>query len=207
VPFDEDSYFTNYQLYEVEMNELVTPKKSELTSQEMHSVMSEIADGMRKVVNTTIETAIIIAKHQDKGYWDQIEDALLHKVQWFDSSVLSMYKKIGNNLALRMEVNREKLPPSYNTLYHLAFSDPERLNTALEKGQITPKTTLAQAKKFSEKDKKRTPKKEKNETHLKIAVSIKFTEKAGKIRVAKNLLSKLKIDLEKEGGTVQWSEF
>jgi len=189
------------------MNEIVTEKRTELSSQELNGILSEIADGMRRVVNATIETAIIIAKHQDKAYWGQVEETLLNKVQWFDGAVLSMYKKIGNNIALRMESNREKLPPSYNTLYHLAFSDPERLNVAIEKGQIGPKTTLAQARKFSEKDKKTKTVKERTTESLQISVSVKFSDKSGKVRVAKNLLNKLKIDLEKEGGVVSWSDF
>jgi len=190
------------------MNELVTTRTKELSSQELHGVLSEIADGMRKVVNATIETAIIIAKHESKGYWDQVEDALLHKVQWFDPSILSMYKKIGNNIALRNESNREKLPPSYNTLYHLAFSEPDRLNTAIEKGQINPKTTLAQAKKFSEKDKKsKRPRKTVESESLTISVSMKFPDKTGKVRLAKNLLNQLKMEVEKNEGTVKWSEF
>ncbi len=190
------------------MNELVIAKSNELSTQELHNVLSEIADGMRKVVNATIETAIIIAKHESKDYWVQVEDALLHKVQWFDPSILSMYKKIGNNIALRNESNREKLPPSYNTLYHLAFSEPERLNTAIEKGQINPKTTLAQAKKFSEKDKKGKKTKKGDDTEsLSISVSIKFADKAGKVRLAKNLLNQLRIEVEKHEGTAKWSEF
>ena len=57
------------------MNELVIAKSNELSTQELHNVLSEIADGMRKVVNATIETAIIIAKHESKDYWVQVEDA------------------------------------------------------------------------------------------------------------------------------------
>ena len=190
------------------MNELVITKANELSTQELHDVLSEIADGMRKVVNATIETAIIIARHESKSYWTQVEDALLHKVQWFDPSILSMYKKIGNNVALRNESNREKLPPSYNTLYHLAFSEPDRLNTAIEKGQINPKTTLAQAKKFSEKDKKGKKAKKAVETDaLSISVSIKFLDKTGKVRLAKNLLNQLRMEIERNDGSVKWGEF
>jgi hypothetical protein len=184
-------------------------KKSELSTQELQVVLSEIAYGMRQVVNATIETALIIAKHQGKGYWDQVEDVLLNRVQWFDASILSMYKKIGNNAALQSEKNREKLPPSYNTLYHLAFSDPQRLNAALEKGKINQKTTLEQAKKFSAVDKKQratqSPRKAKS---LTISVSIKvpsFSE--SKLRVLRNTLAKFKMEIEKQGGVVKWTEF
>jgi hypothetical protein len=163
---------------------------------------------MKKVVNATIETAIIISQHEGRDYWEQVEDALLHKVQWFEPSILSMYKKIGANAALRNESNREKLPPSYNTLYHLAFSDAERLNKALEKGQISAKTTLAQAKQFSEVDKKKTKASTPKETEsLSVSVSIKFADKAGKVRLAKNALAQLKMEIEKNGGTVKWSDF
>jgi hypothetical protein len=190
------------------MNELITAKVNELSSQELQNVLSEIADGMRKVVNATIETAIIIARHESKGYWSQVEDALLHKVQWFDPSILSMYKKIGNNIALRNERNREKLPPSYNTLYHLAFSEPERLNAAIEKGTINLKTTLAQAKKFSEKDKKGKKTRVPVESDsLSISVSIRFADKTGKVRLLKNLLNQLKIEIEASGGSVKWGDF
>lgn len=191
------------------MNDVIVAKNTQMSSREVHDALSEIADGMRRVVNSTIDVAIIIAKYQNTDYWTDVEDALLNKVQWFDPSVLSMYKKIGNNPALRNQQNREKLPPSYNTLYHLSFSDPERLDKAIIKGTINVETTLKQAKEFSEKDKKVPGKKTKEvkTEPLSVTVTIRFNDGKGKKGITKQALNALKLSLAESDAKVTWSEF
>ncbi len=192
------------------MIEVIVTKKNQVTSTQVHDALSEIAEGMRKVVNSTIDVAIIIAKHENKDYWSEVEDALVNQVQWFEPSVLSMYRKIGNNLALRNEKNREKLPPSYNTLYHLAFSDPERLNKEIDKGTINVNTTLKQAKEFKEKDLKVVSKKKEKEKEvepLSITVKIRFADGKGKTRLAKQALNAFKMSLADTDAKITWSDF
>jgi hypothetical protein len=192
------------------MNEVIVSKKNQGISPQVHIALSEIAEGMRKVVNSTIDVAIIIAKHESKDYWSEVEDALLNKVQWFDRGVMSMYKKIGNNLALRNEENRDKLPLSYNTLYQLAFADAERLNQAIDKGTINVNTTLKQAKEFKEKDLKVAGKKKEKEKEvepLSITVKIRFADGKGKTRLAKQALNAFKMSLADTDAKVTWTEF
>lgn len=190
------------------MNEVIVPKKNQGISPQVHDALSEIAEGMRKVVNSTIDVAIIIAKYRNSTYWEDVEDALLNKVQWFDPSVMSMYKKIGNNLTLRSEKNRDKLPPSYNTLYALADCDAERLQIAIDRGTVSPTTTLKQAKELKAKDAKKSGKKKEQEVEpLSITVKIRFADGKGKTRLAKQALNAFKMSLADTDAKVTWTEF
>lgn len=190
------------------MKQVVVQSDIELSTQELHDVLSEIADGMRGLVNSHITVAKIIAKHSNKSYWNQLESELTERVKWFDPTVLSMFRKIGNHPAISSDNNRDKLPVAYNTLYQLADCDSERLQKALDKGLIGPKTTLAQAKEFRAKDAKSTGKSKSSSTEsLSITVKVRFQDGKGKSRSAKQALNALKLSLAKSGATVTWSEF
>lgn len=181
--------------------------RNEITSQELHDVLSEIADGMRGMVNSHIEVAKIIAKHSSKTYWSQVENELTEKAKWFDPSVLSMFRKIGNHPAISSERNRDKLPIAYNTLYQLADCDSDRLQKALDKGTIGPKTTLAQAKEFRAKDAKVATVRTKTVEPLTVTVKIVFKDKRGKSRLAKQAVSELRLALAETDAKVTVSEF
>jgi hypothetical protein len=190
------------------MNDVIVAKNTQLSSREVHDALSEIADGMRGLVNSHISVAKIIARHSNKTYWVQLESELTERMKWFDPTVLSMFRKIGNHPAISSDNNRDKLPVAYNTLYQLADCDSERLQKALDKGLISPKTTLAQAKEFRAKDAKSVGKTKSSSTEsLSITVKVKFQDGKGKSKSAKQALNVLKLSLAKSGATVTWSEF
>jgi len=190
-------------------DEVVVAKTNKVTKSQLHNALSEIADGMRQVVNSTIKVARTIAKYQNTAIWSDVEDYLINEGQWFDPTVLSMYKRIGNHPAIQNKANIDKLPPSYNTLYHLSFADPERLEKAIAKGAINVKTTLTEAKEFSEKDKKTSSKKtgEAKTELFSVTVKIRFSDGKGKKGITKEALNALKIKLARYEATVTWIEF
>jgi hypothetical protein len=189
------------------MSEIVAITKNELTSQELHDVLSEIAEGMRGMVNSHIEVAKIIARHSSKTYWSQVENELTVRAKWFDPSVLSMFRKIGNHPVIVNAGNRDRLPLAYNTLYQLADCDSDRLQKALDKGTIGLNTTLAQAKEFRSRDAKVATVRPKTVEPLTVTVKIVFKDKRGKSRLAKQAISELKLALSETDAKVTVSDF
>lgn len=188
------------------MSEIVATTKNELTSQELHDVLSEIAEVGRTVVNSHLALAIVIAKHAGETYWDQLRKEL---TKWMDNSVVSMYVRIGNHAWLMNKEHREKLPPSYNALYLLSEIDPDNLEKLDAKKKISPSMTVAEARALKEKygDRRVTTRQTHTVDPLKVTVNIKFSDKTGKTRLTKNALMKLKLEVENNGGKVSWSEF
>jgi len=187
-------------------DELVIAKRTTLTKSQLHDVMSEIAEIGRTVVNSHLALGIVIAKHASETYWDQLREELTN---WMDTSVISMYVRIGNHAWLVDKVNREKLPPSYNTLYILSDIEPENLERLDAKNKISPSMTIADARKLKDQfgSKKVTQKQTSKADPLKVTVNIRFDDKSGKARLTKNALNDLKREIENNGGKVSWSEF
>lgn len=187
-------------------DELVVAKTTILTKSQLHEVMSEIAEVGRTVVNSHLALGIVIAKHANETYWDQLREELTN---WMDNSVISMYVRIGNHAWLVNKANREKLPPSYNALYILSDIEPDNLERLDAKKKITPSMTIADARKLKEQfgNKKVTARQTSKADPLKVTVHIKFDDKSGKARLTKNALNELKLEIENNGGKVTWSEF
>jgi len=188
------------------MNEVILAKSQTLTTSELHDIMSEIAEVGRRVVNSHLALAMVIAKHERESYWDQLREELQ---KWIDNAIISMYVRIGKNIWITSEKNMEKLPPSYNTLYHLSFLPADELQKLDDKKKITPSVTLAEAKEFVKNAgaRKSIPKQVKASKQLSIPVAVKFPDGTGKKRIAKDLLNKFRIAVEKNGGEVTWVEF
>jgi hypothetical protein len=188
------------------MNEVVLAKRQTLSANELHDIMSEIAEVGRRVVNSHLALAMVIAKHERESYWDQLREELQ---KWIDNAIISMYVRIGKNIWITSEKNMEKLPPSYNTLYHLSFLPADELQKLDDKKKITPSVTLAEAKEFVKNAgaRKSIPKQVKASKQLSIPVAVKFPDGTGKKRIAKDLLNKFRIAVEKNGGEVTWVEF
>ena len=187
-------------------DELVVAKSTSLSKGQLHDIMSEIAEVGRTVVNSHLDLGIVIAKHEGETYWDQLREELTN---WMDNSVISMYVRIGNHAWLVDESNREKLPPSYNALYILSDIEPDNLERLDAKKKISPSMTIAEARKLKEQygNKKVTTRQTSKADPLRVSVSIKFDDKAGKARLTKSALNELKLEIENNGGKVSWSEF
>ena len=185
-------------------DELVISKNTQLTDNQLHEIMSEIAKVGREVVNSSIVLGIAIAKHKNEIYWDQLNEELK---KWMDPTVISMYVRIGNNVVLTNKQNWEKLPPSYNTLYHLSSVPADDLQISFDKGKVSPRTTLADAVKLSDRFKKQTGSKKTVSKELSVSVSIKYKDGSGKKQITREHLNKLKMTLDKQGAIVKWSDF
>jgi transcriptional regulator with AAA-type ATPase domain len=188
------------------MNEVIAATKNTLTKNQLHQIMSEIAEVGREVVNSNLALAIVIARHESEPYWEQLREELQN---WMDNSIISMYVRIGKNLWLIAKENKEKLPPSYNTLYQLSFLTADELQKLDDKQQLTPSITLAEAKKFVGKSgsKKSKSSKLKQTAAMSIPVLVKYQDGTGKKRFTQEQLNKFKNVIEKNGGKVTWSDF
>ena len=96
-----------------------------------------------KSVESVIEVGRLIRQaKQELG----VSYSLLETKLPFSSSVAAYLVKIADNPVLSNPVYFNKLPNSYNTLYHLAGVEEQELVDKLEKGEITPNFTLLSAK-------------------------------------------------------------
>lgn len=121
--------------------------------------IQEISISWRKTTEAIIETARILKKYQLDENWSQIQ-AKLDEENIIKISVQKFLLGIGNNPVLMDQQNYEKLPPHYNTLYHLSTINSDKLESLIEKDIVNVSTDLSDAKelaiKYSDKKKKKT---------------------------------------------------
>jgi hypothetical protein len=119
--------------------------------------IKEISVSWRKTTQAIIETAKVLKKYQLESNWSEIQEKL-DAENIIKVSVQKFLLGIGNNPVLMNEQNYEKLPPHYNTLYHLSTIKSEKLEKLINKSEVNVSTDLADARelaiKYGEKKKK-----------------------------------------------------
>ncbi len=119
--------------------------------------IKEISLSWRKTTQAIIETAKVLKKYQLESNWSEIQ-AKLDSENVIKISVQKFLLGIGNNPVLMNEQNYQKLPPHYNTLYHLSTIKSDKLEKLIDKDEVNISTDLSDARelaiKFSEKKKK-----------------------------------------------------
>jgi hypothetical protein len=131
------------------MNNLVT----------VDEAIKEISLSWRKTTQAIIETAKVLKKYQLESNWSDIQEKL-DSENIIKISVQKFLLGIGNNPVLMNEQNYQRLPPHYNTLYHLSTIKSDKLEKLINKDEVNISTDLSDARelavKYSEK-KKKTP--------------------------------------------------
>ena len=111
--------------------------------------MFNIVELIRKVTN----------KKGFKALQEELENRGIMK-----RSVFAMFKSIAENPLIQANI-KDKLPPSYNTLYYVArIEDQDVFESAIKGGRISPLSTLEDMKKFSNEYKNGESKKYKSYT-------------------------------------------
>lgn len=120
--------------------------------------IQEISTSWRKTTEAIIETARILKKYQLDADWAQIQYKL-DEENIIKISVQKFLLGIGNNPTLMNQQNYQKLPPHYNTLYHLSTIKSDKLERLIENDEVNVGTDLADARelavKFSDKKNKK----------------------------------------------------
>ena len=127
---------------------------SELFS--INDAIAEIATSWRKTTQAILDTAKLLKKYQLESNWSQIQEKL-DSENIIKISVQKFLLGIGNNPVLMNHQNYQKLPPHYNTLYHLSTIKSDKLEKLIDKDEVNASTDLADARelalKYSEKRK------------------------------------------------------
>jgi hypothetical protein len=125
-----------------------------------NEAIKEIASSWRKTTQAILDTAKILKKYQLESNWSEIQ-AKLDSDGIIKISVQKFLLGIGNNPTLMNELNYQKLPPHYNTLYHLSTIKSDKLEKLIDKEEVNISTDLADARelalKYSEKKKTKAP--------------------------------------------------
>lgn len=119
--------------------------------------IKEISLSWKKTTQAIIETAKVLKKYQLESTWSEIQEKL-DSENIIKISVQKFLLGIGNNPVLMNEKNYQKLPPHYNTLYHLSTIKSDKLEKLINKDEVNTSTDLSDARelaiRFSEKKKK-----------------------------------------------------
>jgi hypothetical protein len=119
--------------------------------------INEISLSWRKTTEAIIHTAMVLKKYQLDDNWAQIQSKL-DSENIIKISVQKFLLGIGSNPVLIKSENYQKLPPHYNTLYHLSTIKVDKLEKLITDETVNVSTDLSDAKdlalKYSGKKKK-----------------------------------------------------
>jgi hypothetical protein len=119
--------------------------------------INKIALSWRKTTQAIIETAMVLQSYKKDQNWAQIQ-AKLDSDNIIKFSVQKFLLGIGSNPVLIKVENYQKLPPHYNTLYHLSTIKTDKLEKLITDETVNVSTDLSDAKdlaiKYSSKKKK-----------------------------------------------------
>lgn len=113
------------------------------TNKEVDQWRASIESAWQKSVQSVIEVGRLVKQAKEElgsSY------ALLETQLPFSSTVAAFLVKIAERPVLSDAQYYSKLPNGYNTLYYLASVDEETLKEQIDKGEVTPNFTIANAK-------------------------------------------------------------
>jgi len=157
--------------------------------------IQEISMSWRKTTQAIIETAKVLKKYQLESNWSEIQEKL-DSENIIKISVQKFLLSIGNNPVLTNEQNYQKLPPHYNTLYHLSTIKSDKLIKFINDESVNASIPLSEAKKLAEKYNE----KKKNKTFLPKYPKIVFTITLSSTRGMKSKSDRIYDSLVEEFG-------
>lgn len=130
------------------------PIKSEvlpaLDSKAVETAVERITGSWTKTIHALIETAMLLHEYQKSPDYDSIRN-ILHERRIIDKSVQQILIGIASNPVLTDKRYRDLLPPHYTNLGFLSRIKSDKLIALLNKKEITPATTLSDAKSLATK--------------------------------------------------------
>ncbi len=176
------------------MNTSVTSSKKDLT--EWRTL---IESAWQKSVASVIDVGKLIKQAKDDL---GVSYSLLETELPFSSTVAAFLVKIAEHPVLSNPTYFQRLPNSYNTLYHLTSVDENQLIKQIENGEISPNYTLSSAKSLRDISPKNTTAEQTTKKTKK-----EVTYEVGTLSItAPNNVDQFEADLielmEKYGGTI-----
>jgi len=117
---------------------------------EVESAVERITGSWTKTIHALIETALLLREYQISPDYDSIRQ-ILHERRIIDMSVQQILIGIAGNPVLTDKRYRDLLPPHYTNLGFLSRIKSDKLIALLNKKEITPATTLSDAKSLATK--------------------------------------------------------
>lgn len=117
------------------------PTKYELITSKTENAVEEIKASWQKSIDSLIETAQLIFEYSLSKEWKNIQRELAVR-NIMNQSVVSMMLSIANSPVLTNPENRDKLPLSYNSLYHLSLLEEKEVETRIKDGEINTSIRL-----------------------------------------------------------------
>ena len=117
---------------------------------EVESAVQQITGSWTKTIHALIETALLLHEYQRSPDYDSIRK-ILHDRRIIDMSVQQILIGIAGNPVLTDKRYRDLLPPHYTNLGFLSRIKSDKLIALLNKKEITPATTLSDAKSLATK--------------------------------------------------------
>lgn len=112
---------------------------------EVELAVERITGSWTKTIHALIETAMMLHEYQMSPDYSSIRQ-ILHDRRIIDMSVQQILIGIAGNPTLTDKRYRDLLPPHYSNLGFLSRIKSEKLISLLNKKEITPATTLSDAK-------------------------------------------------------------
>lgn len=156
----------------------------------VETAVKEIQLSWTKTIHALIETAKLLHKFKQSSDWSTIRQTLNDR-KIIDISVQDILIGVGSNPTLTDSRYRDLLPPHYNNLGFLSRINGKKLVELLEKKEINPSTTLADAKilalKFGSLKKPQKPR-DKGNKATKVSLHLTFDSKVDEKHFVKMLV-------------------
>jgi len=157
------------------MSNVLTP----IDMTKVESAIRDIRSSWKKTTDAILETAETLYNYKLSAEWGQIEEELDSR-NIIKKSVQKFLVGIAQNPTLMNAKYRDNLPPHYNSLYHLSRIGSDKLETLINKGDITSATQLDESRQFHEKySKKKSSGKVTKRATTKILIEIALTTNRG----------------------------
>lgn len=114
------------------MSNVLTP----IDMTKVESAIRDIRSSWKKTTDAILETAETLYNYKLSAEWGQIEEELDSR-NIIKKSVQKFLVGIAQNPTLMNAKYRDNLPPHYNSLYHLSRIGSDKLETLINKGDIT----------------------------------------------------------------------
>jgi len=122
----------------------------ETTNMTVESVLSEIATALRRSTQGVLDAARCIVQFKGHNEFPILEKKLIAE-KVMAKSTISQYMTIGKCTVLARNV--DKLPPSFNSIYHLAKIEAKQkgfIENAVQSGKLDRTTKLEEIRKWGE---------------------------------------------------------
>lgn len=126
------------------------PTEDESVRSKTENAVEEIKASWQKSINSMIETAQLILEYSFSSEWKNIQKELADR-NIMKPSVVSMMLGIANNPVLTNPEYRDKLPLSYNSLYHLSLLEEKEVETRIKDGKINTSFRLEDVRALKKK--------------------------------------------------------